>query len=79
VKSRREPWEEQSSRSPQPSEHKAGKPVNGARIALFGVSYKPGVGDIREYPALKIIKLLANHGAELCYHDPHVPHSPISH
>jgi UDP-N-acetyl-D-mannosaminuronate dehydrogenase len=40
---------------------------------VFGVSYKAGVGDIRESPALKIIELPANQGAELCYHDPHVP------
>jgi UDP-N-acetyl-D-glucosamine dehydrogenase len=41
-----------------------------------GVSYKPGVGDIRESPALKIIRLLRERGAELSYHDPHVPELP---
>ncbi len=51
----------------------AGLPVKGARIAVLGVSYKPGVGDIRESPALKIIELLRVLGAELRYHDPHVP------
>jgi UDP-N-acetyl-D-glucosamine dehydrogenase len=51
----------------------AGRAVKGARIAVFGVSYKPGVGDTRESPALKIVELLAELGAELCYHDPHVP------
>jgi UDP-N-acetyl-D-glucosamine dehydrogenase len=50
-----------------------GRPVKGSRIAVFGVSYKPGVGDMRESPALKILALLAEQGAELCYHDPHVP------
>jgi UDP-N-acetyl-D-glucosamine dehydrogenase len=50
-----------------------GRPVKGSRIAAFGVSYKPGVGDMRESPALKILQLLAEQGAELCYHDPHVP------
>ncbi|HEV3095023.1 MAG TPA: nucleotide sugar dehydrogenase [Solirubrobacteraceae bacterium] len=54
----------------------AGRPVKGARIAVFGVSYKPGVGDIRESPALKIIELLGELGAELCYHDPHVSALP---
>jgi UDP-N-acetyl-D-glucosamine dehydrogenase len=54
----------------------AGRAVKGARIAVFGVSYKPGVGDIRESPALKIVELLAEHGADLCYHDPHVPALP---
>jgi UDP-N-acetyl-D-glucosamine dehydrogenase len=49
------------------------KAVRGSRIALLGVSYKAGVGDIRESPALKIITLLRELGAELVYHDPHVP------
>jgi len=40
-----------------------GQAVRGARIALLGVSYKPGVGDVRESPALKIIKLLRELGA----------------
>src|ERR1700677_783955 len=50
----------------------AGLPVKGAQIAVLGVSYKPGVGDIRESPSLKIITLLRALGAELRYHDPHV-------
>jgi UDP-N-acetyl-D-glucosamine dehydrogenase len=37
------------------------------------VSYKPGVSDLRESPALKIIELLQGMGAEVSYHDPHVP------
>ena len=51
----------------------AGLSVKGARIAVLGVSYKPGVGDIRESPALKILSLLRDLGADVCYHDPHVP------
>jgi UDP-N-acetyl-D-glucosamine dehydrogenase len=43
---------------------------------VFGVSYKPGVGDVRESPALKILELLKDLGAELCYHDPHVATLP---
>jgi UDP-N-acetyl-D-glucosamine dehydrogenase len=50
----------------------AGLPVKGARIAVLGVSYKPGVGDIRESPALKILELLRTAGADIRYHDPHV-------
>jgi UDP-N-acetyl-D-glucosamine dehydrogenase len=50
----------------------AGLPVKGARVAVLGVSYKPGVGDIRESPALKIISLLRSAGADVRYHDPHV-------
>jgi UDP-N-acetyl-D-glucosamine dehydrogenase len=52
------------------------KPVNGSRIAVVGVSYKAGVGDLREAPALKIMDLLRGHGAELAYHDPYVPELP---
>ncbi|MGA2757451.1 MAG: nucleotide sugar dehydrogenase [Solirubrobacteraceae bacterium] len=50
-----------------------GLAVRGARIALLGVSYKPGVGDVRESPALKIIELLLKLGAHVVYHDPYVP------
>ncbi|HEY7960583.1 MAG TPA: nucleotide sugar dehydrogenase [Solirubrobacteraceae bacterium] len=53
--------------------NEAGLPVKGARVLVLGVSYKPGVGDIRESPALKIIALLKAAGAEVVYHDPHVP------
>jgi UDP-N-acetyl-D-glucosamine dehydrogenase len=52
------------------------KSVRGSRVLLLGVSYKAGVGDIRESPALKIIQLLRKHGAEVSYHDPHVPALP---
>ena len=51
----------------------SGMSVKGARVAVVGVSYKPGVGDVRESPALKIIALLSELGAEVSYHDPHVP------
>ena len=51
----------------------AGRAVKGARVAVLGVGYKPGVGDLRESPALKIMALLQELGAQLCYHDPHVP------
>ena len=54
----------------------ARKPVNGSRVAIVGVSYKAGVGDLREAPALKIMERLREHGAELCYHDPFVPRLP---
>jgi UDP-N-acetyl-D-glucosamine dehydrogenase len=51
----------------------ATKPVRGSHIAILGVSYKGGVGDIRESPALRIIEVLADRGARLTYHDPFVP------
>jgi UDP-N-acetyl-D-glucosamine dehydrogenase len=52
------------------------KPVKGSRIAILGVSYKGGVGDIRESPALRIMEVLADRGGELAYHDPYVPSLP---
>jgi UDP-N-acetyl-D-glucosamine dehydrogenase len=48
-------------------------PVRGSRVLLFGVSYKPGIGDIRESPALKILAGLREQGADVRYHDPFVP------
>jgi UDP-N-acetyl-D-glucosamine dehydrogenase len=52
------------------------KPVRGSRIAILGVSYKAGVGDLRESPALKIMRLLRERGAEIAYSDPYVPELP---
>ena len=49
------------------------KPVRGSRVTIVGVSYKAGVGDLRESPGLKIMQLLDELGAELTYHDDHVP------
>ena len=49
------------------------KSVRGARIHVLGVAYKAGVNDIRESPALTVMKLLADKGAILSYSDPYVP------
>ena len=49
------------------------KAVNGARILVLGVAYKRDVNDVRESPALDIIRLLAADGAQVEYHDPLVP------
>ncbi|HEV2058335.1 MAG TPA: nucleotide sugar dehydrogenase [Solirubrobacteraceae bacterium] len=54
----------------------ASKPVRGSKVAVLGVSYKAGVGDVRESPGLKIVTLLAALGADLRYHDPFVPDLP---
>jgi UDP-N-acetyl-D-glucosamine dehydrogenase len=51
----------------------ASQPVKGSRVLLLGVSYKADVGDLREAPALRIGLLLGDLGAEISYHDPHVP------
>jgi UDP-N-acetyl-D-glucosamine dehydrogenase len=50
-----------------------GRPVRGSRVLLLGVAYKAGVGDLRESPALKILRLLRERGGDVAYHDPHVP------
>ena len=52
------------------------KPINGSRVAIVGVSYKPGVGDLRESPALKIMRLLREQGAQLTYHDEFISELP---
>jgi UDP-N-acetyl-D-glucosamine dehydrogenase len=49
------------------------KAVRGSRVLVLGAAYKPGVGDLRESPAVKIMRLLSKLGAELAYHDEHVP------
>ncbi len=48
-----------------------GKAVKGSRVLVLGVAYKKDIDDIRESPALDIIKLLQDRGAEVVYHDPH--------
>jgi UDP-N-acetyl-D-glucosamine dehydrogenase len=54
----------------------AGKAVHDAGVLVLGVSYKNGVGDTRESPALQIIRRLRDLGAEVSYHDPHVAELP---
>src|SRR3954464_909424 len=53
--------------------HRAQKAMKGAKVLVLGVAYKPGIGDMRESPALKLISLLLAAGANISYHDPHVP------
>lgn len=50
-----------------------GRSLKGARILILGVTYKRDLDDTRESPALKIIDLLLRKGADVSYHDPHVP------
>jgi UDP-N-acetyl-D-glucosamine dehydrogenase len=47
--------------------------LKGSKVLVLGVAYKAGIGDMRESPALKLISLLDNAGADVAYHDPHVP------
>lgn len=53
------------------NEHKIA--VNGAKVLLVGVTYKPNVADSRESPAGPLVERLASWGAEISYHDPFVP------
>ncbi len=53
--------------------NRAGRAVNGSRVLVLGVAYKPNVDDVRESPALDIIRLLEADGAVVDYHDPFVP------
>ncbi|MGI8460991.1 MAG: nucleotide sugar dehydrogenase [Solirubrobacterales bacterium] len=48
------------------------KSIKGSRILVLGVAYKAGVADMRESPALKIIRELRELGGDVVYHDPHV-------
>jgi len=51
----------------------ASKPVRGSSVLVLGVAYKKDIEDIRESPAIDIIRLLEQQGAHVRYHDPYVP------
>jgi UDP-N-acetyl-D-glucosamine dehydrogenase len=53
--------------------HRHERSLKGSRILVLGVAYKPDIADTRESPAVKLIALLQGAGAEVAYHDPHVP------
>jgi UDP-N-acetyl-D-glucosamine dehydrogenase len=56
--------------------HGGERSLKGSKVLVLGVAYKADIGDMRESPALKLIELLHNAGAEVAYHDPHVPELP---
>jgi UDP-N-acetyl-D-glucosamine dehydrogenase len=56
--------------------HGARKALSEAKVLVLGVSYKADIGDMRESPALKIIRILRGAGADVSYHDPHVAELP---
>jgi UDP-N-acetyl-D-glucosamine dehydrogenase len=56
--------------------HGKQRSLKGSQVLVLGVAYKPGIADVRESPALKLIELLQAGGAEISYHDPHVPELP---
>jgi UDP-N-acetyl-D-glucosamine dehydrogenase len=49
------------------------KSIRGSRVHVLGVAYKAGVNDIRESPALNVMKILTDKGAALSYTDPYIP------
>jgi UDP-N-acetyl-D-glucosamine dehydrogenase len=49
------------------------KPLNGSRVLVLGVAYKPNVDDERQSPSYRVMELLKQRGAEVAYYDPHVP------
>lgn len=51
-----------------------GKALKGSKVLVLGVAYKPDIDDMRESPALDVIGLLKQKGADVKYHDPYVPH-----
>jgi UDP-N-acetyl-D-glucosamine dehydrogenase len=57
----------------QAMNHTLQRSMSGSKILVLGVAYKPDISDMRESPAIKLIHLLRNAGADVSYHDPHVP------
>jgi UDP-N-acetyl-D-glucosamine dehydrogenase len=51
-----------------------GKTLKGSKVLVLGAAYKPDIDDVRESPALDVIGLLQQKGAEVAYHDPYIPH-----
>src|SRR3954451_5613654 len=57
-------------------DRRSGRGLSGTRILLVGIAYKKNIGDMRESPGLRIMALLEARGADVAYHDPHVPVLP---
>ena len=53
--------------------NESGKPLKDSRVLILGLSYKPDISDDRESPSYRLMDLLDERGAEVAYHDPHVP------
>ena len=60
-----------------------GKPLKGSRVLILGIAYKKDINDLRESPAIEIMRLLQEKGSEVAYHDPYCPvieddgHTPL--
>jgi UDP-N-acetyl-D-glucosamine dehydrogenase len=57
---------------------RSGTPFAGSRVLVLGIAYKKNVDDTRESPSLKLIRLIEQRGADVDYHDPHVPVIPVT-
>ena len=53
--------------------HTLGKTLEGSHILVLGVAYKKNIDDVRESPGVKILQILQDRGAVVCYSDPYVP------
>jgi UDP-N-acetyl-D-glucosamine dehydrogenase len=53
--------------------NRQGKPLQGARVLILGAAFKRDIDDPRNAPALELMRALLTRGAEVSYHDPHVP------
>jgi len=49
------------------------KSLNGSKVLILGLAYKPDIDDVRESPSLELIELLRAKGAKVDYNDPHIP------
>ncbi len=54
--------------------NRLGRSIEGAKVLVLGVAFKPNVDDARNSPAERVIELLLGEGAQVSYHDPYVPH-----
>jgi UDP-N-acetyl-D-glucosamine dehydrogenase len=50
----------------------ARKSINGAKLLILGVAYKPNTNDVRESPALEVMRGLQSKGGDVCFHDPYI-------
>jgi len=57
-------------------DRRLGKSLGSARILIVGLSYKKNVADVRESPTFKLMELIEARGAQVAFHDPHVPAIP---
>ena len=57
--------------------NKRSKSINGSKVLVLGIAYKPNVDDMRESPSVQLMEILRDKGAVIMYSDPHVPVFPV--